>query len=166
MATKETTRVQAGQMPDAPAPLPAEMLLSQIAIERLIAEYTYLLDHGATERLHEFFTEDGTLEVGSSGCIMGRDAIRAFYAKRSTTRTTRHLSSNLRLTFIDADHARGVRGLTYYAAEGPPPHPASAPFGMSDYEEVFVRGADGAWRFAARKPTPIFGFRFPLPPAT
>lgn len=140
-------------------------LLDRVAIEDLIATYLYRLDHGEAVTLAELFTEDGVLDVAATGPLTGREAIRAYYAKRSTTRTTRHVSTNLYIIFDDATHARAVHTLTYYAAEGMPPLPPMAPAGVADYAETLVKGADGKWRFKHRKPTPIFGFGG-APPAT
>lgn len=133
-------------------------LLDRVAIEDLIATYLYRLDHGQAVSLAELFTEDGVLDVAATGPLTGPDAIRAYYAKRSTTRTTRHVSTNLYVIFDDPTHAHAVHTLTYYAAEGAPPLPAMAPAGVADYSETLVKGADGKWRFKHRKPTPIFGF--------
>jgi uncharacterized protein (TIGR02246 family) len=138
-------------------------LLDRVAIEDLIATYLYRLDHGQANTLADLFTDDGVLDVGGLGPQKGRDAIKAYYAKRSTTRTTRHVSTNLYVVFDDASHARAVHTLTYYAAEGAPPLPAAAPSGVADYAEKLTRGADGRWRFQHRKPTPIFGFGGPAP---
>lgn len=140
-------------------------LFNRIAIEDLIATYLFRLDHGQAVLLAELFTEDGVLDVGALGPQKGREAIRAYYAKRSTTRTTRHVSTNLYIVFDDANHAHAVHTLTYYAAEGVPPLPAMAPAGVADYAETLVKGADGQWRFQHRKPTPIFGYGG-TPPAT
>lgn len=133
-------------------------LLDRLAIEDLIATYLYRLDHGEAITLADLFTEDGVLDMAATAPLTGWDAIRAYYAKRSTTRTTRHVSTNLYIVFDDATHARAVHTVTYYAAEGMPPLPPMAPAGVADYTETLVKGADGKWRFKQRKPTPIFGF--------
>jgi uncharacterized protein (TIGR02246 family) len=133
-------------------------LLERVAIEDLIATYLYRLDHGEAVTLAELFTEDGVLDVAATGPLTGKQAIRAYYARRSTTRTTRHVSTNLHIIFDDATHVRAVHTLTYYAAEGMPPLPSMAPAGVADYAETLVKGADGKWRFKHRQPTPVFGF--------
>ena len=132
-------------------------LLDRVAIEDLIATYLYRLDHGGTASLADLFTADGVFET-ISGQKRGRAAISAYYAKRSITRTTRHVSTNRYIVFDDDTHAHGVYTLTYYMAEGTPPFPASAPAGIADYAEKFERGEDGKWRFSYRKATPVFGF--------
>lgn len=139
-----------------PAPTQAR-LLNRVAIEDLIASYLYYLDHGATDRLADLFTDDAVFET-VSGTKRGRAAIRDYYDRRSVTRTTRHVSTNRYIVFDDDTHAHSVYTLTYYMAEGAPPFPASAPAGIADYAEKFVRGEDGRWRLAYRKATPIFGF--------
>lgn len=131
-------------------------LLDRVALEDLLARYLYQLDHGQTANLADLFVQQGVLDVGSNGPITGREAIRAYYAARPTTRITRHVSTNLYLTFDDANHAHAVHTLTYYMGEGAGPF-AAAPAGVADYAEKFERGADGQWRFVYRKPTPVFG---------
>ena len=127
----------------------------RVALESLLATYLYNLDHGHTEELAALFTDDGVLDVGG-GPYVGREAIATYYAARSTTRRTRHVSTNFFLVFDDADHAHATHTLTYYMGEGPGPHPAT-PNGVADYQEQFAKGTDGIWRFAYRKPTPVFG---------
>jgi uncharacterized protein (TIGR02246 family) len=155
------TSAGAASVPAATHAKPAKAdahLLERVAIEDLIATYLYRLDHGQAILLADLFSEDGVLDVSATGPLTGRDAIRAYYQKRPTTRTTRHVSTNLYVVFDDAKHARAVHTLTYYAAEGAPPLPAMAPAGVADYSETLVKGTDGKWRFKHRKPTPIFGF--------
>jgi SnoaL-like domain len=133
-------------------------LLDRVAIEDLLATYLYRLDHGQTDKLAELFAEDGVMDVENVGALKGHAAIAAYYEKRSKTRTTRHIMTNLYIEFDDATHARTSHTLTYFAGEGAGPFPAT-PSGVADYSNIVVRGSDGKWRIQYRKPTPIFGFR-------
>jgi len=130
-----------------------EQLRDRVAIEALCIEYFYLLDHGQAEKVADLFTDEGVLDLGER-VFNGKQAIRDYYAARSKTRITRHVSTNLRLVFQGQDRVQGLRTFTYYGAEGPGTPPAVP--SVADYEEVFVRGADGRWRFASRKVTPVF----------
>jgi uncharacterized protein (TIGR02246 family) len=158
LALLTSVGVAAAQPAEEPQVSRDASLLDRVAIEDLIATYLYRLDHGQANTLADLFTEDGVLDVAATGPLTGRDAIGAYYANRSTTRTTRHVSTNLYIIFDDATHAHAVHTLTYYMAEGAPPLPAAAPMGVADYAETLVKGEDGVWRFQHRRPTPIFGF--------
>lgn len=137
-------------------------LLDRVAIDALLATYLYRLDHAEVEKLPELFAPDGVMDTENAGPLKGPQEIAAFYAKRSKTRTTRHVMTNLYIKFDDADHAHTVHTLTYYMGEGAGPFPAT-PSGVADYANTVVRGKDGQWRIQYRKPTPIFGFRPPAP---
>ncbi len=135
----------------------AEDALIRAQIEALTTEYYYRIDHGNAESVAELFTPDGVFKPGGSGPYVGREAIRAYYAARSKTIVTRHVSTNLRLTYIDPDHVDGLRVITYFRgdpAEGPPPYHTTP--GLMEYHESFVRGHDGQWRFASRRVELLF----------
>jgi uncharacterized protein (TIGR02246 family) len=138
-------------------------LLDRVAIEDVLSTYLYRLDHGQTDKLAELFADDGVMDVENVGALKGQAAIAAYYEKRSKTRISRHVITNLYVEFVDATHARTVHTLTYFAGEGAGPLPAT-PSGVADYANTMVRGRDGVWRIEYRKPTPIFGFR-PAAPA-
>jgi hypothetical protein len=124
----------------------------RVAIERLTIEYSYLLDHGRAGELAALFTPNGVLETPGAGSqIVGREAIAAYYARRAADpRTTRHVSTNLRLVFETPDRASGTRLILYYRGDGAgPPFPAK-PAAVGEYTESFRRGRDGKWRFASR----------------
>jgi hypothetical protein len=46
--------------------------------------------------------------------------------------------------------------LTYYATDTAP-STAASPLGVADYTEIYEKGSDGAWRYASRTVTPVFG---------
>ena len=129
----------------------------RMAIEQLTIEYAYLLDHGRAGELAALFTPDATLETLEVRAI-GREAIAAYYARRAADpRTTRHVSTNLRLVFEGPDRATGTRTILYYRGDGAgPPFPAK-PGAVGEYFEVFERGKDGTWRFASRVNKLLFG---------
>lgn len=132
--------------------------LDRVAIEQLAVEYSYLLDNGRATELAALFTPDGVLEIPSLGLrAMGREAIAEYYARRAAEpRTTRHISTNLRLVFETPERALGTRIILYYRGDGPtPPFPAR-PGSVGEYTEVFQRGSDGRWRFASRRSRLLF----------
>lgn len=131
-----------------------EQLMARISIEALCIEYFYLLDHGQSEKLAELFTDKGIQDNGDGKVYVGKEEIRKYYTARSSTRITRHVTTNLRLVFESNNRVRGTRTFTHYGADSPEPHPAIP--SVAEYEEVFERDSDGQWRFASRKVTPIF----------
>jgi hypothetical protein len=122
----------------------------RVAIEQLTIEYAYRLDHGRAGELAALFTPDAALETLEVRAV-GREEIAAYYARRAADpRTTRHVSTNLRLVFDGRDRAMGTRTILYYRGDGAgPPFPAK-PASVGEYSEVFERGRDGKWRFASR----------------
>ena len=133
-----------------------EQRMARIDIDALNMEFMYQLDGGNHQVLADFFTEDGSLGIAGGERAVGRAAIAKRYAARPAGRTTHHVSSNLRLAFDSPTRVRGVRTLTYYATDGMASK-AAAPLGVADYSETYERGSDGAWRYAARTVTPVFG---------
>ena len=134
-----------------------EQIAARAQIEALGAEYYYRIDHGEAESAADLFIPDGVFHPGGSPPLAGREAIRAYYAARSRTIVTRHVSTNLRLTYLDADHAEAVRVITHYLREGVDGSAASsANPSVMEYRESLVRGEDGLWRYASRVATALF----------
>ena len=133
-----------------------DALLARVAIEALIAEFAYLIDHNQTEKVADLFTDDGWYGREGGSRSVGRDAIRKSYAGRAARgeRTARHIFTNLRLTVRSADQAEGVCILLLFAADGPPPHPAE-PMLVQDYVDTY-RQVDGRWLFASRETRQLF----------
>lgn len=136
---------------------PARQAVIRAEIEQLNNEYIYDLDHERNDKLADLFVEMGVMENTQTGMrLVGREAIRDYYAKRSRTRATRHVVTNLYFSDIGADHAHAIRYLTYFAAEGAPPLPAVAPT-VAEFDDLYRRGADGRWRYEHRMTFGIFG---------
>lgn len=149
----------------APSFAAARETADRVAIEQLVIEYAYLLDNGRANELAALFTPDGVLDIHNLGLrAVGREAIAEYYARRAAApRTTRHISTNLRLVFETPERASGTRLILYYRGDGPtPPFPAK-PGSVGEYVEVFQRGADGRWRFASRKSRLLFTGSKPEP---
>jgi ketosteroid isomerase-like protein len=143
---------------NAKTPAARDDTADRVAIEQLVVEYSYLLDHGRATELAALFTPDAIFDNPNLKLhAVGREAIAAYYARRAVEpRTTRHITTNLRLAFDAPDRARGTRTILYYRGDGAgPPFPA-APGSVGEYVELFKRGPDGRWRFASRASTIIF----------
>lgn len=137
-----------------------ERALIRTEIEALNVEFAYLIDHDLSDQVPELFTENGSYGRTSGERSTGREALRAVYAMRAArgARTARHLFTNLRLEFDSPDRVRGTVMLLLYAEDGTPPHPAEANL-VSEYQDVYERGADGCWRYASRTVTTLFRHR-------
>ena len=134
--------------------------LLRLKIEALIAEFAWRIDRGDPATVADLFTADGWYGRESGERSVGQDAIRAAYAARAGreaaagVRTARHLFTNLRLEQLDPDSAAGSCILQLFAADGPPPHPAT-PLLVQDYDDTYRR-VGGRWLFASRSVTKIF----------
>ena len=127
------------------------------AIEALVAEHAWLIDHGQADRIAGLYTEDGRM-LGVGPDLVGRDAIAAWSVKRAAMheRVSRHVCTNLRLMPVGESEARGTLILTVFRHDGASPR-ATTPFMVGDYEDIYRRGDDGTWRFAERRINTIFG---------
>lgn len=136
-------------------------LLDRIAIENQLVTYLYRLDHGATDQLAEFYSPEGLMDVENVGLLKGRSAIAEFYSRRSTTRTTRHVMTNLYVQFVGDGQARTVHSVLYYASDNASTTQA-IPLGVAEFTNYLARSADGKWLITYRKAAPVFGWRPPV----
>lgn len=123
-------------------------------IEALIYEHAWLVDHHQSDRLAELYTETGRI----AGILnySGRDEIAKYGAERAkmTNRIARHCYSNLRLIPLGEDRVEGHVTITLYRHDGAGGLPEAS--GVADAHDVYVRGADGRWRFEERRLELIF----------
>jgi SnoaL-like domain len=133
-----------------------ELIDIRFALEDLNAAFTRHLDHGEIDALVDLFTPDALYTHGARR-TEGRGAIEALFRKRAAggPRTSRHLSSGLRLDVQDGRHARGSSVCLSFAQDGSPPLPAT-PFLVADFDDVYVRCDDGRWRFSERRISRVF----------
>lgn len=136
----------------AKAPAARDETADRVAIEQLVVEYSYLLDHGRATELAALFTPDGVFDNPNLKLhAVGREAIGAYYARRAAEpRTTRHITTNLRIVFDTRNRAQGTRTILYYRGDGAGPVFPAKPGSVGEYSEIYQRGADGRWRFASR----------------
>lgn len=129
----------------------AERLMIRLELEALNAEFAYRVDHGPSATVADLFTKDGSYGRANGPRSEGREAIRATYAARDAhgERTARHIFTNLRLTHESGERVSGTTIMTLYAQDGRPPLPAEV-LAVSDFEDVYVRSADGTWRYESR----------------
>lgn len=130
---------------------------TRLAIERLIYDHAWLIDHGQADRVPELYTEAARM-LGVGPDKVGRSAITAWAQERAamTTRRSRHVQSNIRLEAVSPTVVNGTVILTLYRHDGDGPG-SPAPLLIGEYEDVYQRGADDDWRFSERKLSVIFG---------
>lgn len=128
----------------------------RLAIEALVAEHAWMIDHGEAARIAELFTEDGRL-TGLGPDLIGRDAIEAWGAARAamTERTSRHVCTNLRLVPRGEGLVEGHAILTVFRHDGSEAG-RPLPFAVADYADIYRLGDDGHWRFGERNLTTVF----------
>lgn len=134
----------------------AQRLEIRLALEDLNADFAHFLDHGPVEALVDLFCEDARYTHGERRSS-GRGEIAALFRRRASdaVRTSRHLYSGLRITIHDAANASGTSVCLTFAADGPPPHPAT-PLLVADFDDRYRLGTDGRWRFLERHIRRIF----------
>lgn len=140
-------------------------------LQQLISEYCFELDLTGGLDSYRFFTADGLLDVGKMS-LRGHDEMKAFYknlveqakaADPSGARTTRHVFTNLRIDFDDADHATvDFIVMNFSSAGAPPVFDATTPTVVSDARCKCRRESDGAWRIVEFTGAPIFVGNDPL----
>ena len=127
------------------------------AIEHLLAEHAWLIDHGQAGGVAALYTEDARV-LGIGPDKVGQAAIRAWAAEREAMagRRSRHVQSNLRLVAVSPEECRGTVVLTLYRHDGPG-RADPAPLMVAEYDDIYCKGSDGAWRFAERRLSVLFG---------
>ena len=126
---------------------------TRVAIEQLISELLYRLDHNQADTTWELYTEDA-VTLGPLGPMNGREAVKAWGAKRAqqTDIVGRHFIGGIRLAW-EGDVLTGtVAYLTFRDAAADVLKPAS----VGEFREQY-RKVDGQWRFARREIVPVFG---------
>lgn len=135
----------------------AERAAIVAACERLVVDYTHLVDSGRAREVANLFTSDG-IWSSEQATMEGRDAIAEGFARRQAMdRTSKHVCTNLAVDVIDADRAEGLVYLTLYRADdvGGAVAPLAGPTMVGHYEDTFAR-TEGGWRFRTRRAVVTF----------
>jgi hypothetical protein len=133
-----------------------EILTIERACERLVLDFVDRSDRRDHEGLAALFTPDACLVRPNGESLTGRAAIFESYKSRPAGRITRHICTNIRITVLSAERARGMSyAVVYSANESEPPigHfglKADARQLVGEFEDEFVRTPDG-WRFSNRR---------------
>ena len=120
----------------------------RLAIDALVTEYAWLLDHQRWQDVAGLCTDDAVLHIRGRE-IVGQQGLKewAEYRAMKKNRRTQHAMTLLRLDAVSKDEVRGSCGLVL--------HTAKAGGGtyvdlVGEYQDEYVRTADG-WRFASRR---------------
>jgi 3-phenylpropionate/cinnamic acid dioxygenase small subunit len=125
----------------------------RLAIQALVTEYAWLLDHRCWDDVPKLMTDDVVLKIRGRE-IVGHDGVLDWAEARAQkkSRRTQHQMTLLRLEPVDADLVKGTAALVLHVAK----------MGGSDtyvdlvgeYQDEYVRTPDG-WRFRRRTLVPI-----------
>lgn len=129
---------------------PAERMLAEHEIARLVIRYAMLNDDGDFAGVAALYVEDGRMARPSGGePIVGRDAIlRSFLAR--PPRVARHVITSVLPEILSAQEATCRSTMLLHAAPaGDLPARAKGPALLGGFRDRLVRTADG-WRFAER----------------
>jgi hypothetical protein len=136
---------------------PQDLAQMRQLIEALNAEFAWLIDHRDGAGVEDLFVAGGFYDM-ANGVYRGRPEIKGFYDARKSRgrRAARHLFTNLRVMPESAERATGTTIMTLYAHDGDPPYPTDVLL-VADFNDVYVRGGDGVWRYESRTLVPVFG---------
>ncbi|HTH05777.1 MAG TPA: nuclear transport factor 2 family protein [Ilumatobacteraceae bacterium] len=126
-------------------------------IEALTIEFWYRVDHQNGVGVADLFTEDGVYSV-ANGQSAGRSAIAESYVQRAARgpRLSRHMQTNLRVTFQSPSSARGLSILTLWADDGEAPLDLKMPISVTDVEDEYVKESEGVWLIRHRHLSQVF----------
>jgi hypothetical protein len=134
-----------------------ERLEIRVALEDLNTAFCYHLDHNEVDPLLELFTDD-VYYTHAARSSRGKAELEQVFRSRSAkqVRTSRHLYSGLKLDIESPTRASGTSVCLTFGQYGEPPLSPAEPILVADFVDVYVRGADGKWRFAERHIKRIF----------
>lgn len=125
----------------------------RLAIEALVNEYAWLLDHRQWDDVPGLCTEDAVLKIRGRE-IVGQQGLAqwAEYRAQKSARRTQHQMTLVRLEPIDPDVVRGTAALVLHVAKTG----GSGTYVdlVGEYQDEYVR-TDGGWRFRRRTLVPI-----------
>jgi ketosteroid isomerase-like protein len=126
------------------------------AIAALNDDFCHELDRGSVNGVVALFTPDAVYSRDAR-LSKGAEEIRALLGARiaSGPRTSRHLTSGLRIAFTGPNEAIGLSICTVFTAAGTPPIAGAVPGAVADFEDAYLRTDEG-WRIARRHIRTIF----------
>ena len=138
-----------------------DRMLVERSCERLINEYSRLVDFGEAASVADLFTEDARWQ-GTDLLLEGREEIRAWFTKREgvTRRVSRHVFTNVTVEVLSATEAKSLSYMINFRhdrAEGDDtfPVPMEVPKWVGEAHDTFRLTEEG-WRFSSRLVVPSF----------
>ncbi|VVD64849.1 nuclear transport factor 2 family protein [Pandoraea terrigena] len=136
-------------------PRTLDVLLAKQACHELVMRFVACNDRRDPQGLAALFAETGVLVRPNGDTLVGPVAIAAAYAERPADRLTRHLVGNVLIDVMSPTRAIGSSTVLLWSASA---HVAPGPFGrpaegrqvMGEFDDTFVRTAQG-WRIARRE---------------
>jgi 3-phenylpropionate/cinnamic acid dioxygenase small subunit len=129
--------------------LSAVSIEDRVAIEQLVIEYAYRLDHQRWQDVADLCTEDAVLFIRGRE-IVGQPGLAEWAARRAerSNRRTQHQMTLLRLQGVSADEVHGSAALVLHVAK-------TGGGGtyvdlIGEYRDEYVRIA-GEWKFRRRR---------------
>ena len=124
-------------------------LESRASLRDLVTDYCLGFDNHDWDRFISIWHADAVWEIGPPfGTFNGHEGIReaVYDVLYPVWRETHHLTSNLRITFRDADHARGVCNVDCMGATADDVVQMISATYTDDFEP-----RDGSWKIARRQ---------------
>ncbi|MDM0004931.1 nuclear transport factor 2 family protein [Variovorax sp. J22G73] len=129
----------------------ATLLEDEAACARLCVDFANHLDARRYAQVLDLFTEDAALDrMGTVSA--GREEIARFLAARPEDVNTRHVCSNIRVSFDAPDQATGVCYVLFFQGTGDAAGVAqlSGPPSVVEYHDRFLR-TTGGWKILSRR---------------
>jgi hypothetical protein len=139
-----------------------DQMLAAFELQQMLYDFAYEIDQGAKD-VGRFYAEDGAFRTGGVSAE-GPAGVQAFYDNRNVAvkqhqkdgqRTGRHVFTNVRVVFDEADANKATMFFTNlnWAGEGPAPvQGLGSPSAIADGVMECRRGADGHWLFTLFAP--------------
>ena len=126
-------------------------LEDRCAIEKLLSDFCWLVDHGEADKVTDLFIEQGKI-ITPMFILTGKDEISHQFEERQKdkNRVSRHSWSNLRVENLNHGRVRVMTGVQTYMANGEMPI-VPQNFIIGDSIDVVIKGDDGIWLFEERR---------------
>jgi hypothetical protein len=138
-----------------------DRIVVERSCERLINEYSRLVDFGEAAAVADLFTEDARWQ-GTDLVLEGREEIRAWFTKREgiARRVSRHVFTNISVEVLSPTEAKSLSYMINFRhdrAEGDDtfPVPMEVPKWVGEAHDTFRLTEEG-WRFSSRLVEPSF----------
>jgi hypothetical protein len=135
-----------------------------VTLSRLLVENMWRVDHGAGDRVHELYAEDGEIRYEGKVFCKGHDAIKEWGRNRRDPDVVRHTITNLRFEADGPDQVKGTGTVVVYlAAERRSGRDATLPLLVGECF-LWCRRTELGWLFTASDFHVMFDRRADPPP--